>query len=318
MSSLLLENLMSPVVLAFVLGLSARLWGSDLKVPDPVFQMLSLYLLLAIGLKGGVELKTAQFSELWQPMLATLVLGCSIPIIVFHAARRCLGATTSDAASLAAHYGSVSVVTFVAASTFVGNAGYAVAGVLTALVVVMEIPGIVVGLSLGKASGGSALRTVVSELLRCKGVILLVGGLCVGYFASTSGMASVKPFFVTVFPGVLVLFLLELGIVCGQRLKELLQFGWRLPVFGVLTSAIFGCIGVTLGQFAGMDAGSAAVFGAMAGSASYIAAPAAVGHAMPEANPSISLGLALGISFPFNLAIGIPMALGVSKWLAQL
>ncbi len=312
----LLENLLSPVVLAFALGLLACLAGSTMRVPDPVYQVLSMYLLLAIGLKGGIELRDTQFAELWRPALATVGVGLTAPLAVMWAARRFLKVGREDAASLAAHYGSVSVVTFITAKAFTESSGMAVAGILTALVVVMEVPGILVGLALGrKKQSGSSMLTVLLDLLRCKGVILMVGGLLIGYVASPKGIESVKPFFTTAFPGVLVLFLLELGLLCGQRLKDVLAMGWKVPAFGMAVSCILACVGVGVGTLVGMNPGTAAVFGVMAGSASYIAAPAAVSHALPEANPSLSLGLALGISFPFNLALGIPLSMKLAQWL---
>lgn len=317
MSSALLGNLLSPMILAFILGLGARMAKSDLKVPEPVYQVLSMYLLLAIGLKGGMELRGAAMADLWRPMLATVGFGLLAPPLVLFAARRFLKVEREDAASIAAHYGSVSVVTFIAAKAFMEGSDLKVAGVLTALVVLMEVPGIMVGLALGrganKASGGILLAS--ADLLRCKGVILLGGGLLIGRLASDSGIESVRPFFTMAFPGVLVLFLLEMGLLCGQRLREVLQLGWKLPVFGITLSLVLGTVGVLLATWAGMDTGTAAVFGAMAASASYIAAPAAVSHALPGANPALALGLALGVSFPFNLAFGIPLALEFSKWL---
>ena len=317
MSTALLDNLLSPMILAFVLGLGAKLARSDLKVPEPVYQVLSLYLLLAIGLKGGIELRHAKVADLWAPVLATLAVGFTAPLLVMGGALKFLKVSREDAASIAAHYGSVSVVTFIAAKAFNENEGLAVAGILTALVVVMELPGILAGLALGRGLGHGGLGAAMADLMRCKGVILLGGGLLIGYFSSNQGIEAVRPFFTTAFPGVLVLFLLEMGILCGQRMSALLKLGWKLPVFGIATSLVLGAAGVALGTWAGMDTGSAAVFGAMAGSASYIAAPAAVAHALPNANPGLSLGLALGVSFPFNLAIGIPLALEFARLLAR-
>jgi uncharacterized protein len=312
----LLENMLSPMVLAFALGLIACLAGSTLRVPDPVYQVLSMYLLLAIGLKGGIELRDTKLAELWRPALATVGVGVTAPLAVMWAATRLLRVSREDAASLAAHYGSVSVVTFIAAKTFTEGTGLAVAGILTALVVVMEVPGILVGLAMGrKGQSGSDMGTVLLDLLRCKGVILMVGGLLIGLFSSHKGIEAVKPFFTIAFPGVLVLFLLEMGLLCGQRVKDVLAMGWKVPAFGVGISCLLASVGVAVGSLAGMETGTAAVFGVMAGSASYIAAPAAVAHALPEANPSLSLGLALGISFPFNLALGIPLSMKLAHWL---
>jgi hypothetical protein len=209
---------------------------------------------------------------------------------------------------MAAHYGSVSAVTFSAAETFARAAGTLDEGYLPALVALLEIPGIVVAMVIAsRALGGSKLRSAVHEVITGKSIVLLVGGLLIGCFANQTGIDKVQPLFRDLFAGVLVLFLLDLGTLAAQRLKTLKVVGFRLVVFAIAMPLVFGTIGVFGGTVAGLSVGGAAVLGAMAASASYIAAPAAVRVGLPEADVGLSLGAALGMTFPFNLAIGIPL-----------
>lgn len=301
-------NLGSPAVLAFVLGVSAALLRSDLRFPEAVTSLLSSYLLFAIGLKGGLRLREADIADLWGPMIATVALGLITPIVAFIAARRFVRLEVADAASMAAHFGSVSAVTFTAAEGFARAAGTLSEGFLPALVALLEVPGIVVAMIIAnRARGGASLKTAVHEVLTGKSVLLLVGGLLIGSLGSRSGLEKVEPFFVTMFFGVLCLFLLDLGTLAGQRLRQIRAAGIRLVVFALAIPLLFGVLGVVAGTLAGLSVGGAAVLAAMAASASYIAAPAAVRVALPEADVGLSLGAALGITFPFNLIIGIPL-----------
>lgn len=305
---LAVENLTSPPVLAFVLGALAVILRSDLRLPDPIHTWLATYLLLAIGLKGGHALADADAGDLLGPALATLALGTVIPITVFGIAGRILRLAAPDAGSLAAHYGSVSVVTFTAAGVFAAEAGFRVEPVLTALVAMLEIPGIILALLLVNARGRRAsMRAALHEVLTGRSVLLLVGGLLIGFVTSDAAFARIEPFFVGAFPGLLVLFLLDMGATAAARLRESRSLTGRVVAFALIAPAVTGSAGVLLGTLAGLSVGGAAVLGAMAASASYIAAPAAVRTALPEADPGLSLGAALGVTFPFNLVIGIPV-----------
>lgn len=307
-TELLSLNLGSPAVLAFALGLVATLLRSDLRFPEAVTSLLSTYLLFSIGLKGGIELRKASLGDIAAPTLVTLIIGLLVPIVAYRVARTFLKLNVADAASIAAHYGSVSAVTFSAAETFTRAAGTLDEGYLPALVALLEIPGIVVAMVIAsRALGGRDLRSAVHEVLTGKSIVLLVGGLLIGCFANQKGIEKVEPLFKELFAGVLVLFLLDLGTLAAQRLKTLKAVGPRLVVFAVAMPLVFGTVGVFGGTLAGLSIGGAAVLGAMTASASYIAAPAAVRVGLPEADVGLSLGAALGMTFPFNLAIGIPL-----------
>lgn len=307
-SELVSLNLGSPAVLAFVLGVIAVAVRSDLRFPEQITSFLSTFLLFAIGLKGGMRLREAPFTDVIGPAILTLAIGIAIPFVAFRVARRFLRLDIANAASIAAHYGSVSAVTFTAADTFAKAAGTSPAGFLPALVALLEIPGIVVALVIAsRLTGSVSTRKAVHEVVTGKSIVLLVGGLLIGAIANPTPLAAVEPLFIGLFPGVLCLFLLDLGTLAGQRFTDIRAAGWRLIAFGVAMPLVFGITGTILASAIGMSIGSAAVLGTMAASASYIAAPAAVRVGLPDANLGISLGAALGITFPFNLIIGIPL-----------
>jgi len=307
--SLLLDNLISPVVLCFVLGILARWIKSDLAIPEPVYQALAIYLLLAIGLKGGASLAVTPLDTILLPVGATLALGLLTPVTAYFLMRRFGRLGIEDAAAVAAHYGSVSVVTFLASVEAANRMGGSVEGFLPALVAMLEVPGIIVALlfaSRGGSKSGS-WKKALHEVVTGKSIVLLGGGLVIGWICGPSKLVDVQPFFSAAFMGALCIFMIELGLIAGRRLRDARQAGVRLLVLGCLIPVIHGAAGVFLGTLAGLSPGGASVLGAMAGSASYIAAPAAVRVALPRANPAFYLTLALGITFPFNLAFGIPI-----------
>ena len=307
LSELVVDNLTSPAVLAFVLGVLAVAIRGDLRLPDQVTSLVSVYLLLAIGIKGGTRLREADVADIWGPVLATLALGVITPIVAFVAARRFGRLNTTNAASLAAHYGSVSAVTFTAAEAFNKNSGILEEGFLPALVAILEIPGIVVALVIASRHLGSTVKTALHEVLTGKSILLLGGGLLIGGVGSREAVTAIEPFFIALFPGFLCLFLLDLGTLAGQRFTYVRRAGIRLVALAVALPILFGVLGTFVGTIAGLSAGGAAVLAIMAASASYIAAPAAVRVALPEADLGVSLGAAIGVTFPFNLVIGIPV-----------
>lgn len=313
------SNLLSPVVLCFVLGAVAVLVRSDLRLPEPVFSALSIYLMLAIGLKGGADLARADLAAVALPAVAALGLGLAIPLWTYVVTRRLLRLSVSDAAALAAHYGSVSAVTFIAVLAYLDAAGIAYEGFMTALLAIMEVPAIVVALGLarlaGAGSGGEGIGRAFAQAASSKSILLLVGGLVIGMLAGSEGLAPVRPFFGDLFRGALCLFLLELGIVAAQRARDLRRVGPALAAFAVLAPFVHGLLGLALGKLAGLSAGGAVVLATLAASASYIAAPAAVRLALPEANPGYYLTASLAVTFPFNLALGIPLYAGAARWL---
>lgn len=310
-------NLLSPMVLAFVLGIVATLARSDLKFPEELYSGLAIYLLLAIGLKGGAELAETALSEFWVPALAALALGCAIPIWCYAILRRLGRLDVANAAALAAHYGSVSAVTFAASLSFVEALKIPYEGFMPTLVALLEVPAIVIALLIArtKMGGGGSMGKTLRELLAGKSILLLIGGLVIGFLGGKAGLAQVAPLFVDLFRGALTLFLLEMGMVAARRFRDLHKVGLFLVGFGILMPILHGTLGIWLGKVSGLSLGGGLVLGVLAASASYIAAPAAVRIALPQANPGYYLTAALGITFPFNLAIGIPLYYAIAQWI---
>lgn len=308
------------VVFFFLLGVFARLVGSDLKLPEALYETLAIYLLLAIGLKGGLELSRQSLAALAPQVLACMALGFAIPFAVFPLLRA-LRLAAADAASLAAHYGSVSVVTFAVASAALAREGIAHESHAALWVAVMEAPGLVAGILLARwsarradaAAGALRLGALAHDVLLGKSVLLLVGGLVIGAVAGDAGVAPIKAVFVDPFKGVLALFLLELGLVAGARLAEVRRFGAAVLVVGLALPPLLALAGAAVGVALGLSTGGVALLATLAASASYIAAPTAMRIAVPEANAALSITAALGLTFPFNVVIGIPSYI----WLAQ-
>ncbi len=302
---------------AFVLGIVATLVRSDLRIPDEVYTALSIYLLLAIGLRGGAELSETSAARFWAPAAAGLALSMAIPLWSYAILRRLGRFEIADAGAIAAHFGSVSVVTFSASLTLLDSLGVTYEGFMPTLLALLEIPGIVVALlvarlQLGK---GSSFGMILHEVLTGKSMVLLLGGLVIGYLGGQHGLEQVAPFFVAPFKGVLSIFLLELGIVVARRLGDLKRVGPFLVCFSIVAPLVHGLIGVSLGTLAGLSLGGSTVLGVLAASASYIAAPAAARLALPQANPSYYLTASLGVAFPFNLAVGLPLYYTFARWL---
>jgi len=311
-------NLLSPVVLCFLLGIIATLLKSDLTIPEPIYAILTIYLLFALGLKGGVELSSVEASLVIKPALATLVLGLITPAMAFLSSRYLGKMSRYDAAALAAHYGSVSVVTFIAAQSFLNVLGIAVEGFVSTLVVLLEIPAIIMGLVFARMGELSVnmekFKEAIREVLTGKSILLLVGGLIIGFLAKKSGYAKVEPFFGPPFQGAVALFLLEMGIVASKRFRDIGRSKLFLLLFGTILPIFNGFLGVSLGYVSGLSLGGSVILGTLGASASYIAAPAAVRIAIPEASPGIYLTSALTVTFPFNLLLGIPIYLKFAQW----
>lgn len=313
----LAANLLSPIILAFVLGVIASLVRSDLRLPDSLYNALSIYLLLAIGLKGGVQLSRTPLAEFIAPAGMTLFLGILTPITAYNVLRRVGRLDRVNSSAIAAHYGSVSAVTFIVATTFASTSGYEPEGFMPALVAILEVPAIVVALMIAftRDKRAGSWQDALHEVLAGRSVVLLVGGLVIGLLVGPEGFAPVEPFFVSGFQGALTLFLLEMGIVAAKRLRDLRDVGPFLVGFGIVIPIIHGVLAVWLGGISGLSISGSAVLGAMVSSASYIAAPAAVRIALPEANPTYYLTASLGITFPFNIIFGIPLYFACAEWL---
>lgn len=318
--SLLMSNLLSVPVLVFTLGVLAALFRSDARLPDPVYQAISIFLLFGIGLKGGHSLKSIAFADFISPALAVLVVGSLIPAIAFFSLRLVRNLSSADRGAFAAHYGSTSLVTFTAGLLFLENRAISVEPYATALLTLMEIPGIVVGIYLGSRGLKESVkwRETLIETLTGKTIILLVGGLFVGYFTSEIGYAKVTPFFIDLQSGALTLFLLHLGFIAGGQMGQLKTAGVSIAIFSIVFPIVAGALGVMAGTLAGLSVGGAAILGILAASASYIAAPAAVSLGLPTANGSLALFASIGITFPFNLLVGIPLYLEIAEQLATI
>jgi uncharacterized protein len=314
-------NLLTPMPLFFALGLVARLIGSELKVPDAIYTGLVLYLLTAIGLKGGEEIHEIGFGSIWPALLAAAFLGVLIPCVGFVILRHVGRFSVPDAAAVAGHYGSVSAVTFAAGSQFLTTLDFHPEPYMSAFLAIMEPIGIVAAIFLARAAeqvesmaGERWLRPVLHEVLTGKGSIILLGALVIGYLSGSEGQVMTRAFFVDPFKGVLCLFMLEMGLLAAQRLREVRAVGLFLVAFAVCMPMLYGLFGVVTGGAVGLSVAGATLLGVLAASASYIAAPAAMRISLPEANPSLYLTASLGITFPFNLSIGIPLYF----WLASL
>ncbi len=319
-TSVALTNLTSVAVLVFVLGFLAARIKSDVRIPDQVYQMISVFLLFGIGLKGGHALKGVSFDSFIGPALATFLLGMLIPVVAFFSLKLVNKINDLDRGAIAAHYGSTSLVTFTAALLFLENSGIKVEGFATALLTIMEVPGIVVGVYLGsrhrdkKVQWGKTLHEVVTG----KTILLLVGGLVIGVSTSQAGYKSVEPFFIDLQSGFLTLFLLHLGYLAGSNWNEIKEVGAKVGVFAIIFPIIAGTLGVVGGNLVGLSVGGATILGVLCASASYIAAPAAVSVGLPEANAPLALMSSIGVTFPFNLLVGIPLYLEIAKKISTL
>jgi hypothetical protein len=320
LAEILQLNLFSPITLAFALGVFSRVIRSEFSLPRDIYAGLGIYLLFALGLKGGVELAKVPLGGILLPILATLILGCIRPLTSYAVLRKLARFGPLDSAGIAAHYGSVSAVTFIAALTFLDGMGESVEGYLPTLLALLESPGIHIALAIGvmqRTDKSRPMSAVLHEVLTGRTMILLVGGLVVGYAMAPGSWDQVQLFYDgAIFKGALCLFLLEMGVVAGERLGDLKTTGARLLVFGVGMAVVHGALGVAVGLMAGLSPGGATVLGAMSASASYIAAPPAVRMSLPEANPTLSLTAALAITFPFNIIVGIPLYYQLALWLS--
>lgn len=331
MLALATENLVSPIILSFVLGVLAAWARSDLSVPEAVAKGLSIYLLFAIGFKGGASVADHGLDpRLLATLLAGVALSATLPLIAFSLLRAVSRLSSVDAGAVAAHYGSISIVTFVAATSVLTGRGIAAEGYMVAVAAAMEAPAILSALWLVArtqtagglvAAGGGGAATMEAglfrEILLNGSIVLLVGAFVIGMLTGAEGLAEIQSFIVAPFKGVLCLFLLDMGLVAGRGLRQsrdtltapLFGFGLVMPLIGSVC-------GLALALLVGLSAGGAALLMVLAASASYIAVPAAMRVALPEANPSIYLTLSLGVTFPFNLTLGIPLYVGVALWAA--
>ncbi|MBS3961310.1 MAG: sodium-dependent bicarbonate transport family permease [Sandarakinorhabdus sp.] len=311
-TALLVENLVSPMTIAFLLGVLASLMRSDLEIPEPVIRIISIYLLFAIGLQGGRELADVTLSEIAAGLSVVAVLIVLLPLLSFLVARRVMKLSVPDATGVAALYGSVSSVTFLVARTYADSMGTPMDGYVIGLVALLELA-ILVALFIGRwsiarnAVSAMPLSGLLLETLRGRGLLLIGGGMLMGATIGDTNFDRIEPFFVDMFRGVLVLFILEMGMAAARHLRSFGAVAGRMAVFGVAMPLFNGLLASGLATVAGLSVGSAAVIGTVAASASYIDAPAAVRATFPEANPAIWLTASLGITFPFMMLAGVPL-----------
>lgn len=317
--ALAIDNLISPIILFFVLGLLASFARSDLSVPEAVAKGLSLYLLFAIGFKGGASVAAHGLdAKLLMSLVAGGVLSAAIPFVAFGLLRVMTGLSVIDAAAVAGHYGSISIVTFVAATSVITASGLVTEGYMVAVAAIMEAPAILSALWLvarfGGAGQGKMDAGLIREILLNGSIVLLVGSFIIGWITGQEGLNMIASFIVAPFQGVLCLFLLDMGLVAGRGLRDA-RGVLRLPIFafGVVMPLVGSLFGLAAGVLLGLSTGGVALFMTLSASASYIAVPAAMRVALPEANPSVYLTLSLGVTFPFNLTIGIPIYLAIAR-----
>jgi hypothetical protein len=312
------QNLGTPMVLSFALGFLAALARSDLSVPEAAAKLLSIYLLFAIGFKGGAAVaETGLTITIALALLAGVALSAAIPLVAFGLLRAASRLDGIDAAAVAAHYGSISIVTFVAASAALTARDVAHEGYLVAVAAAMEAPAILTALWLASRVRPSARDdgngTLLREILLNGSIVLLIGAFVIGWITGPEGRADIAPFIDAPFKGVLCLFLLDMGLVAGRGMRQSVHLlGPVLIGFGLVMPLIGAAMALPVAYLLGLSPGGAAILLTLSASASYIAVPAAMRVALPEANPSIYLTLSLGITFPFNLTLGIPIYLGIA------
>jgi len=309
--NLLIENLTNPALLFFVLGVIAVYLKSDLEIPENSSKFISLYLLFAIGFKGGQELAHEALTiEVGSSMLFGIFIASVIPIYTFFILRRNLN--LFDAGAIAAAYGSVSAVTFVTAVSYLESQQLALHGHMVAIMALMESPAIIVGLLLISIFNKDeneviSKRTAIKHSFTNGSVLLILGSLIIGYLASDKQAEGIKPFTNDLFKGFLAIFLLDMGVTSGRKLKAFFSFGWFPIIFAILIPLINGSIIAILSSYVTPDITNRFIFAVLAASASYIAVPAAMKISVPQANPGLFLPMALAVTFPINITIGMPI-----------
>lgn len=318
--ALAINNLISPIILSFVLGLCAALARSDLTIPEAVAKGMSIYLLFAIGFKGGAGVAAHGVDgTLVATIFAGIILSFLLPFIAFALLRVMTPFDTINSAAVAAHYGSISIVTFVAATSVLEGQGLDPEGYMVAVAAVMEAPAILSALWLVSRSGATTTTSsgLYREIMLNGSIVLLVGSFLIGMVTGEKGLAQIAPFIIAPFQGVLCLFLLDMGLVAGRGLRETRgDLGLGAIGFGILMPLIGSIFGLIAGLMIGLSSGGVALLMTLSASASYIAVPAAMRVALPEARPSIYLTLSLGVTFPFNLTIGIPLYASIAATFA--
>lgn len=309
---------LDPVVLFFILGAIAGISKSDLKIPESFYNILSIYLLLSIGIKGGIELYKSELSHIILPAALTLLLGIGLTWLAYFILKKLLKFNLDNAVAIAAHYGSVSAVTFAVVNSYLKDLNIPFEEYMTVLLVLLEVPAIAVAIYIFRSkvnTGKLEFGKLMHEIFLGKSMLLLIGGLLIGMFTAYSENKQLNSFFFDLFKGFLAIFMLEMGIVASKRFGDLKKVGLPLIAFGICMPLISALIGIVTGYAAGLSIGGTTILATMAASASYIAAPAAMKMAVPNANATYYLTAALGITFPFNIIIGITIYYKLTEYL---
>ena len=305
------------VIMFFLLGALAGVAKSDLQVPKAAYDTLSILLMLTLGLKGGLALHGQVSWQLLPEVVVVILIGIAIPLLVYPLVRKLAGLNQADSASLAAHYGSASAGTFAVALAFAEANNLTIAPQTTLYLVLLELPAIVVAIMIyRKVTGSTAKASAIwHEALTSRGVVLLAGGLLIGYWYGPEGSAAIAPLFLGAFKALLALFLLEMGLCVSKHINPFPLKHWRLISFAIIAPLFLAFIGLSLGMLLGLPQGSSLILGTLVASCSYIAAPAAIRSSIPEADVGLSIFASLGVTFPFNVLIGIPLYYQLLIWM---
>ena len=335
---LIQSNLLTPIVLFFLFGIIAARIKSDLKMPEAISEFLPIYLLAAIGLHGGIEMRKTGFEEMLVPMLVAIGLSLLFTLNHYQILRRLGKFNIFDSYALASTYGAVGAVTFSVGLSFLKNQGVTSEGYLAAILAVLEPVAFILAIFLTNMAVSKQIRTkkqfisddeeldigmketktklsqVLKESITGKAIVILLGSIVIGYIIGEEGFEPISIVFDELFTGAIVIFMIEMGIIAGQRLEDIKKVGIFLTAFSVIIPTINGIIGVLVSTALGLSLGGAVMFGLLLASASFIAAPAVLRHAIPQANPSLYITSALGITFPYNIIVLLPIMFTVSTW----
>ena len=335
---LIQSNLLTPIVLFFLFGIIAARIKSDLKMPEAISEFLPIYLLAAIGLHGGIEMRKTGFEEMLIPMLVAIGLSLLFTLNHYQILRRLGKFNIFDSYALASTYGAVGAVTFSVGLSFLKNQGVSSEGYLAAILAVLEPVAFILAIFLTNMAVSKQIRTkkqsfsddeeldigmketktklsqVLKESITGKAIVILLGSIVIGYIIGEEGFEPISIVFDELFTGAIVIFMIEMGIIAGQRLEDIKKVGIFLTAFSVIIPTINGIIGVLVSTALGLSLGGAVMFGLLLASASFIAAPAVLRHAIPQANPSLYITSALGITFPYNIIVLLPIMFTVSTW----
>ncbi len=312
------NNLYDPVIIIFVMGIVARLLNVSLNIHSTVYDTVSIFLLLALGIKGGYELNRLQDFSFLTACLGALSVGVIVPSLAFFVAYKIYKLTREDAVALAAHYGAGSAVTFAVVMNFLEDNEIQRENFYTILLVLMDMTGILIAfcyLHLNPTNWKSSLKKILHDVILNKSIYLMLTGILVGYLSSDKDFAQIRILFFDLFKGILCFFMLEMGLVCGQQIPKIMENGRFIALFGIIMPLLASAIGLCVGRLFGLSIEGTTILATIGASASYIAAPAVTRAILPNANLSVPLTCSLGITFPFNVIVGVPLYFTLAKQL---